>query len=64
MDDIVLVDEARHKVNVKLEFWRNAYESKSFWLSMTKKIRNKDERLKNLTIKRYQRVTAFDFLDQ
>jgi hypothetical protein len=51
-DDIVLVDETRHGVNVKLEIWRDALESKGFQLSRTKteymeckfsKSRNRDE---------------------
>ena len=35
-DDIVLEDETRHEVNVKLEIWRNTLESKGFRLSRTK----------------------------
>ena len=35
-DDIVLLDETRSEVNVKLEIWRNALESKGFLLSRTK----------------------------
>ena len=35
-DDIVLVDETRCGVNVKLEFWRDALESKGFRQSRTK----------------------------
>ena len=51
-DDIVLVDETRHGVNVKLEIWWHALESKGFRLSRTKteyveckfsKSRNKDD---------------------
>lgn len=49
---IVLVDEARGRVNFKSEIWRNALGSKGFQLSRTKtqymecklnKSRNKDE---------------------
>jgi hypothetical protein len=36
VDDIVLVDETRCGVNVKLEIWRDVLECKSFWLSRTK----------------------------
>jgi hypothetical protein len=51
VDDIVLVDETRYRVNVKLEIWRDALESKGLQLSRTKKeyveymskSRNKDE---------------------
>ena len=32
-DDIVLVNETRHWVNVKLETWWNALESKDFQLN-------------------------------
>ena len=35
-DDIVLMDETRSEVNVKLEIWRNAQESKGFLLIRTK----------------------------
>ena len=34
-NDIVLVDEIRYKVNVKLKIWRDALESKGFRLSKT-----------------------------
>ncbi len=30
-NDIVLVDETRHEVDVKLETWRNTLESKGFY---------------------------------
>jgi hypothetical protein len=36
VDDIVLVDETRCGVNVKLEIWRDVLECKSFWLIRTK----------------------------
>ena len=35
-DDIVLMDDPRSEVNVKLEIWRNAQESKGFLLIRTK----------------------------
>ncbi|KAG5577315.1 hypothetical protein H5410_057449 [Solanum commersonii] len=35
-DDIVLIDETRDRVNVRLEVWRQALESKGFRLSRTK----------------------------
>jgi len=35
-DDIVLVDETRAGVNVKLELWRQTLESRDFRLSRTK----------------------------
>nr|XP_009599585.1 uncharacterized protein LOC104095213 [Nicotiana tomentosiformis] len=35
-DDIVLIDETRRGVNVKLEVWRQTLESKGFKLSRTK----------------------------
>ena len=35
-DDIVLLDETRSEVNVKLEIWPNALESKGFLFSRTK----------------------------
>ena len=35
-DDIVLVDETRAGVNVKLKLWRQTLESRNFILSKTK----------------------------
>ena len=35
-DDVVLVDESRAGVNMKLELWRQTLESKCFRLSRTK----------------------------
>ena len=35
-DDIVLIDESREGVNLKLELWRQTLESKGFKLSRTK----------------------------
>ena len=35
-DDVVLVDESRAGVNMKLELWRQTLESKGFRLSRTK----------------------------
>ncbi|XP_070049703.1 uncharacterized protein [Nicotiana tomentosiformis] len=35
-DDIVLIDETRGGVNVRLEVWRQSLKSKGFKLSMTK----------------------------
>ncbi|KAG5631776.1 hypothetical protein H5410_003493 [Solanum commersonii] len=35
-DDIVLIDETRDRVDVRLEVWRQALESKGFRLSRTK----------------------------
>ena len=35
-NDIVLIDEIRHGVNVKLKIWWNTLESKFFCLSKTK----------------------------
>ncbi|KAK4374541.1 hypothetical protein RND71_005218 [Anisodus tanguticus] len=34
--DIVLIDETRNRVNVKLEVWQQTLESKGFMLSRTK----------------------------
>ena len=31
VDDIVLVNETRHRVNVKLEFWLDALNLKAFY---------------------------------
>ena len=61
VDDIVLVDETRYRVNVKLEIWRDALESKGFRLSRTKKeyveymskSRNKDEGIVRLDGRKY-----------
>jgi hypothetical protein len=36
VDDIVLVDETRCGINVKLESWKDAFEFKGFPLNMTK----------------------------
>ena len=36
-DDIVLVDETRAGINVKLELWRQTLESRDFRLRKTKK---------------------------
>ena len=36
VDDIVLVDETRKRVNTKLEIWRKALESKGFRISRIK----------------------------
>ena len=36
LDDVVLVDETNHGVNVMLERWRDALKSKGFRLSRTK----------------------------
>ena len=36
VDDIVLVDETRIRVNTKLKIWQDTLESKSFRLSWTK----------------------------
>ena len=36
VNDVVLVDESRTRVNQKLEFWRETLESKGFKLSRTK----------------------------
>jgi hypothetical protein len=36
VDDIVLVDETRGGVNIKLEIWRDALESNDFQLSWGK----------------------------
>jgi hypothetical protein len=36
VDDILLVDETRCGVNVKLEIWRDVLKCKSFWPSRTK----------------------------
>ncbi|KAG5591582.1 hypothetical protein H5410_042096 [Solanum commersonii] len=36
VDDIVLIDETRDRVNARLEVWRQALESKGFRLSRTK----------------------------
>ena len=30
VDDIVLVDETRHRINVKLDIWKNALAAKRF----------------------------------
>jgi len=35
-DDIVLVDETRVRVNIKLELWRQTLESRGFRLSRAK----------------------------
>ena len=35
-DDVVLIDETRRGVNVKLEVWRQTLESKGFRLSRSK----------------------------
>ena len=35
-DDIILVDETRAGVNIKLKLWRQTLESRGFKLSMTK----------------------------
>ena len=35
-DDVVLVDESRAGINMKLELWRQTLESKGFRLSRTK----------------------------
>jgi hypothetical protein len=35
-DDVVLVDESRAGVNMKLELWRHTLESRGFRLSRTK----------------------------
>ena len=35
-DDIVLIDETRARVNVKLELWRQTLESRGFTLSRVK----------------------------
>jgi len=35
-DDIVLIDETREGVNVKLEWWRHTLESRSFRMSRSK----------------------------
>ena len=52
MDDIVLMDETKSRVNVKLEIWCSVLESQYFQLSMIEtkymeckfsKIRNKHE---------------------
>ena len=36
VDDTILVDKTRCRVNVKLEVWRDALESKGFMLSRSK----------------------------
>jgi hypothetical protein len=36
VDDVVLIDESRIRVNQKLELWRQTLELKSFKLSRTK----------------------------
>jgi hypothetical protein len=36
VDDIVLMDETRGGVNIKLEIWRDALKSNDFQLSRTK----------------------------
>ena len=36
VDDTILVDKTRCRVNVKLEVWRDALESKRFRLSRSK----------------------------
>lgn len=36
VDDIVLLDETKERVNSKLEFWRETLELKGFKLSQTK----------------------------
>ena len=36
VDDIVLVDETRARINVKLELWRQTVESRSFRISRAK----------------------------
>lgn len=59
--DIVLVDETRCDDNVKLIIWRDALESKAFWLCRTKqrqctwnvrlvKVKKKDEGVVSLPI--------------
>ena len=59
--DIVLVDETRCDDNVKLIIWRDALESKTFWLCRTKqrqctwnvclvKVKKKDEGVVSLAI--------------
>ena len=35
-DDIVIVDETRARVNIKLELWRQTLESRGFRLSRAK----------------------------
>lgn len=60
-DDIVLVDETWFEDNVKLIIWRDALESKTFWLCRTKqrqrtwnlrlvKVKKKDEGVVSLVI--------------
>ena len=71
VDDIVLVDETRSRVNAKLETWRDTLESKGFGLSRTKteqmeikfsKSRNKDEMKVRLDGQEILK-RAFDILD-